>query len=88
MFAVLEFIETGTPSIMMAFEESRPPFMVKRPTDSNPSPTPPLPPAGRKPITPGVSAAKPNTLRPFKGKSIIRLFSTTPLKVAEVVSTS
>ena len=27
-------------------------------------------------------------MRPFKGKSIIRLFSTTPLKVAEVVSTS
>ena len=88
MFAVFEFIVTGTPSIMIAFDESRPPFTVKRPIDSNPSPTPPLAPPGRKPNTPGVNAASAYTLRPFKGRSMIRLFSTTPLNVAVVVSTA
>ena len=49
MLAVLEFMVTGTPSIMMALLESRPPLTVNRPMDSKPSPTPPLPDCGAHP---------------------------------------
>ncbi len=55
MLLVFEFIVTGTPSIMMALLESRPPLTVKMPIEWNPSVLIPL--AGRRANTPGVRAA-------------------------------
>src|SRR5690606_34637144 len=52
MLLVFEFIVTGTPSIMMALLESRPPFTVKMPMEWNPSVLMPV--AGRRAKTPGV----------------------------------